>query len=102
MSSEQLAAIAGIVLSLGFSYTPGLSDWYGGLDATKKRLIMAALLFVVAAGTFGLSCAKVVGSVACTKDGALALVYAFIAALVANQAAFQLSPRRQIFVADGC
>lgn len=94
MTSDQLAAIAGIILSLLFSYVPGLSDWYAPLDPSVKRLTMAALLLVVAAGVFGLSCASITTSVACTREGALGLVYAFISALVANQSAYQLSPRR--------
>jgi hypothetical protein len=93
MTSDQLAAIAGLVLSLVFSYTPGLKDLFDKLDATQKRLVMAGLLVIVAAGAFGLSCAKVLAVVTCDKTGALGLVSAFIAALVANQAAFQISPK---------
>jgi hypothetical protein len=100
MSAEQLAAIAGLILSLLFSYVPGLSDWYGALEPTRKRLVMAGLLLAVAGGTFGLSCAGVVDAVACTQKGALALVSAFIAALVANQATYQLSPRKLVVAAS--
>jgi len=96
MTSEQLAAIAGVVLSLCFSYIPGVSDWYAKREATEKRLIMAGLLLAVAAGVFGLSCVQVVTSIACSRDGALGLVYAFIAALVSNQAAFAISPKRAV------
>ena len=96
MSAEQLAAIAGVILSLLFSYVPGLSDWYGALDPTKKRLVMAVLLLAVAAGVFGASCGKLVAGVTCDKAGALALISAFITALVANQAAYQISPRKLV------
>lgn len=99
MLSEQLAAIAGVILSLLFSYVPGVSDWYGMLEPTRKRLLMAALLLAVAGGMFGLSCAGVVDAVSCTQGGALALVNAFIAALVANQAAYMISPRKHVVVA---
>jgi hypothetical protein len=93
VTAEQLAMVAGVILSLAFSYIPGVSDWYAQRDGTEKRLIMAGLLLAVAAGAFGLSCAQVLSTVTCTRDGALGLVYAFIAALVANQTAYSISPR---------
>jgi hypothetical protein len=92
MTVEQLGAIAGVILSLAFSYIPGLSDKFAALSATTKRLVMAALLFVVAAGALALSCANVVVTVACTQAGLIALVNVYIAALVANQAAYMIAP----------
>jgi len=94
MTAEQLAAIAGVVLSLAFSYIPGLSDWYTPLDPVKKSLIMAGVLVAVAIAVFALACGNLVVYVTCDKAGALGLVSALIAALVANQATFMLSPRR--------
>jgi hypothetical protein len=92
MTVEQLGAIAGVVLSLAFSYIPGLSDKFSALPATTKRLIMAALLLLVAGGALALSCANIVVSVECTQAGLLALVNTYIAALVANQAAYMIAP----------
>lgn len=40
MTSDELAAVAGVVLSLAFSYVPGLSGWFDGLRGEYKRLIM--------------------------------------------------------------
>lgn len=94
MTGEQLGALAGLILSLAFSYIPGLSDKFALLDSTQKRLIMAALLLVVSIGAFGLSCASVINAIECTQAGALNLVTTFIAALVANQAAFLISPQK--------
>ncbi len=93
MTIEQLAAVAGVVLSLAFSYVPGLNAKFDAQPPTIKRLVMAALLLVVALGAFGLSCAQIISDVACTQAGAIGLVQVFIAALVANQGAFLLSPR---------
>ena len=101
MNSEQLAAVAGLVLSLAFSYVPGLSDWYGALEATRKRLVMAGLLLVVTVGVFGFSCGGLANIVTCDKAGAWALVNAFIAALVANQATYQITPRKLVVAASG-
>ena len=94
MDEKMLAMYAGVVLSLLFSYVPGLSDWYAKLSGTYKRLVMLGLLFVVAAGAFGLSCAGVLATVACTQSGLMGIVEAFIAAAIANQAAFTLTPQK--------
>jgi hypothetical protein len=94
MTAESLAAIAGVILSLAFSYVPGLSDKFSQLDATVKRLLMAALLLIVAVGALALSCANVVVSVECSKEGLIGLVNVFIAALVANQATYTISPQK--------
>jgi len=97
LTAEQLSAIAGVVLSLAFSYIPGVRDWFDGLMPTIKRLIMAGLLLAVALGAFGLGCAGVLGQlggqVGCDQAGAIDLVTAFLAALVANQAAYAISPQ---------
>jgi hypothetical protein len=95
MTVEQLSAIAGIILSLAFSYVPGLSDWYGGQDPAVKRLIMAGLLLVVAVGALVLSCANIIADVECTQAGLLSLIGTFIAALIANQAVYLISPHRK-------
>ena len=46
VTPEFLAAVAGVVLSLAFSYVPGLRDWYEALAGEFKRLIMAGVLLV--------------------------------------------------------
>jgi len=94
MTSDLLSSVAGIILSLAFSYLPGVSDWFSGLDGVHKRLIMAGLLLVVAVGAFGLGCANVLGTVECSRDGALGLASAYISALIANQSAYQITKRR--------
>lgn len=93
MTAEQLSAYAGVILSLLFSYVPGLSNWYDPLEPTRKRLIMLALLAVTVLSVYGLSCGNIYNIVTCDKTGALTLVNAFIMAMVANQATYKLSPR---------
>lgn len=95
MTAEQLGAIAGVILSLAFSYIPGLSGKFGELDATVKRLVMAGLLLLAAIAALGLSCAQVVVTVECSQAGVIGLVNTYIAALVANQAAYLISPQKQ-------
>ncbi len=97
MSVESLALIAGGLLSLLFSYIPGLNAGFAGLGSEVKRLIMAGLLFLVAAVIYGLSCAGVGGSfgvsVPCTQEGLLGLVNVFVLAVIANQSAFSITPK---------
>jgi len=92
MDKTTLAALAGVVISLAFSYVPGLSTKYDALDGTKKRLVMLGVLLVVAVGAFGASCAGIAQYATCDMAGAKQMLDAFIAAAVANQTAYQLTP----------
>jgi hypothetical protein len=94
MTVEQLGALAGVLLSLAFSYVPGLSDKYATLDKVKKSLVMLGLLALVAVGTLLLSCVNILSAVACTQAGALSLLSTFVAAAVANQTTYLLSPQK--------
>lgn len=96
MSAEQLSAIAGIVLSLAFSYVPKLNDWYSALAGTTKRLVMAVVLLLVAGASLWLSCANIILSIACTQAGLLSLINAFVMALVANQATYMITPLKKV------
>lgn len=98
IDSVLLANIAGAVLSLAFSYIPGLKDWYDPLDANKKRGIMALALLAVTGAVFGLSCATWVDlgwNITCDVNGVFGLLKVFVGALLANQAVYMLSPRDQ-------
>ena len=88
-----LAYVSGVVLSLSFSYIPGLRGWYGKLDADWKRLVMLAALALAAAGLYGAACAGLPAQVACDQSGAWQLVKLFLSALIANQSVYFLSPR---------
>jgi uncharacterized membrane protein len=92
MDQQTLAALTGVVISLLFSYVPGLSTWYDALDGTKKRLVMLGVLLIVAAGAFGASCAGIAQYAACDTSGAKQMLDAFIAAAVANQVTHKFTP----------
>ena len=97
MSADTLSMVAGAVLSLACSYLPGLKDQFERLTSAGKRLIMLALLILVAAGSFGLACSGW-GSgleleLTCDQAGALGLARALILAIMANQGAYLISPR---------
>lgn len=93
MNAETISAISGVILSLMFAYVPHIKDWFAGLDGTYKRLVMALVLLVAAGGSLLLSCWEILDLVSCDKVGIVALVQAYIAALVTNQATYSLAVR---------
>ena len=93
MNSEQLSAIVAGVLSLAFSYIPGVSVWFDGLQKEYKQALMGTLLVLSAAAVFGLSCAGLLDSVACTKDGAIGFLSVLLSALFANQSVYLLTKK---------
>ena len=93
MSAELLSSVSGIVISLLFSYIPGLKEWFEPLANKYKQGIMGAVLVVVAGAWFGLGCAGIVDGPACTKEGAMAAVTFLIHALISNQAAYLMTKK---------
>lgn len=93
MSSDQLSAGAGIVLSLAFSYLPGLRQWYAEQQPEHKALGMLVALAVTAMLALSISCAGLQQIVPCDQPGVWSLVRAFVAAAVANQTTYTLTKR---------
>lgn len=94
MDAELLASVVAIVLSLAFSYVPGISDRFDALDKKQKQMWMGILLVLVAAGAFGLSCGGLIDiGLGCDKSGAMDMLRTLIAAAVANQAAYGLTKK---------
>ncbi len=97
MTPEVLSGVAGLLASLAASYIPGLREWFGKLEGTQKRLVMALVLLAVAAGATAAACTGTV-NMGCRRDNLqdwiLGIVQAFLAALVANQSAYTLTARK--------
>ena len=97
MTAEILAGIAGAILSLCFSYIPGLNKIWDQFEAEIKRLVMLALLVLVACVAYLLACvgwaADVGLAVTCDRQGIVALVMALLYAIMANQSTYQISKR---------
>lgn len=93
VSPEFLAAASGFLLSLAFSYIPGLREKFGVLAPEIKSVAMTGLIILAALIIYGLGCAQLINTgMECTKASAWQmLVYVFYAA-VANQTTFTLSP----------
>ncbi len=98
MTADTLSLLAGSVLSLLFSYVPKLNTWFDGILPEYKRLTMAGLTLLIAGAAYGLACAGLGEqfgiAVVCDQAGAIALIRAWVLALVANQAAYSVTPRR--------
>ena len=94
MTSELLVGISGIVLSVGFSYIPGLRTWYAAKSEEFKKLFMLGLLVLVTGAAFGLGCAGLVATgIVCTWMGAWQLAGLLITAIVSNQSIYKISPQ---------
>ena len=93
--SDLILAIAGIVLSLAFTYLPGLKTWFA--QSKWQALIMLGIILVVSAAYFGLACTTLAAqlgiAVACTSGGAVALALVFVKIVVANQATYLLTKK---------
>ena len=96
MSAEELAAIAAAILTLAFSYVPGLNTKFAELGAEVKRLVMAGLLVLVAAGAMGIACAgagEAFGvTLVCDQAGLYGLLRTLGIAIVVNQGLYAISP----------
>ena len=95
LTPEVLAGLAGGLMSLAFSYIPGLSDGFAALTSTQKSGIMALVIVAVAGAAFGLSCTSIIQAIACTQDGLVRLAQILFVTLTANQAVYKLSPQRK-------
>ena len=92
MTETTIASLAGIVLSLAFSYVPGLREKYASLTADYKRLVMVLALLLVSAGIFAAGCAGYSSKVTCDMAGVQVLLGYFVSAAVANQGTYMLTP----------
>lgn len=92
MTAEVLAGFAGSLLSLAFSYIPGLSDRFKLLPDEYKRLIMLGLIVVVGFAAYGLSCTEYFSWVACDEKGLVELLKVLFVAATSNYVTFKFSP----------
>ena len=94
MTDKEYATLIGVIVSLLFSYFPGLKSWFDALKPNVKRILQLGVAFVVAGAIFGLSCAEVISAFTCDVVGAKAVVVLFLNFLIGNQTAYLLAPRK--------
>lgn len=95
MTADTLSMLAGGLLSLIFTFAPGLKGWYASLGGVAKRVIMFALVSAIGAGSFYLACAGL-GPVfrlalTCDESGIAGLLRAIALAVVFNQSTYLIS-----------
>ncbi len=94
MSPEQIAAVAGVILSLLLEYLPYFSDWYNAQPDNIQRLIVLAIGAVVVGGAFGLGCLGLVAvSWPCSWAGGWQAVLSFISFILSSQATYLVLPK---------
>lgn len=89
---ELISAGVGILLSLVFSFVPPVATWYYKIDKQYRGLVMVGFTAITALGIFGLSCTGLFNWVACTNEGAMDLVKAFLIILGTNQITYLATP----------
>jgi hypothetical protein len=98
MTVEMLSATTGVILSLAFSYVPGLSKIFDELEPIYKRIVMLLLLVLVAGGSLVLACTGYAElfnvGVTCDQVGIRELWSVFLAAVIANQGAYMITPKK--------
>lgn len=90
-SSEILATLLGVVMSLIFAYLPGVKDWFDSLDSRWKPLVNLGALLLVTAGRLVWLCKA---DLACMQAELPAALMAFLTALVSNQMTFTFAVKQ--------
>jgi len=85
---ETLSYLAGFTMSLSFSFVPKLKEWFGALAGNEKRLVLLVFLLASAIGLYLYEFGLVYDPV-----GARLWLDRFIAAGLASQAAYLLTPK---------
>jgi hypothetical protein len=93
MTAESLSALVGVVLSLVFSYVPGVKDWFEGLQSGSKQALMGLFLIGASVAVYALACAGVYEGVVCDQAGAIEFFKVLVAALMANQSVYLITKR---------
>lgn len=93
-SAEFLASVVGVIISLFFSYFPRLKEAFAALSSEAKSGIMLGLLAIVTASIAALDYFNVIDA-GIVFDGqwVARIVWVFISAVIANQAAYKISPQ---------
>jgi hypothetical protein len=93
ITATGVGGAAGILLSLFFSYVPGLRLKYAALHEDWKKVVMLGAIVAISAGIIGLSCTGVIPFIACDKAGLIDFAFVFISTLIANQSTYPITPK---------
>lgn len=91
-----LSGIAGVIVSLVFSWFPVLNEKYGALPEGTKKLIMLGVMVLVAGVIFAFNCfglfSGTIPAVSCDQAGVEQYLIILATAAVANQTAYAFTP----------
>lgn len=90
--STQIAAVAGVVITLALAYLPGVKAKWEALDGTRKRLALGILYAAVSIGLYVPSCLGGPQIVECSTESIWSVVLAFLMALISSQGMYQILP----------
>lgn len=94
VTSDWLVIVAGFLLSLAFSYVPGLNTWYAAKAKEFQKLLMAGIILLVLVVVFVMQCAGFANTgLECTPQGVINAVIVYGLALAANQGVYGVSPQ---------
>jgi len=94
VTPDWLVVVAGFLLSLAFSYIPGLNTWYAAKAKEFQKLLMAGLILCVLVIVFVLQCAGLANTgMTCTTQGVLNAIIIYGLALATNQGTYGVSPQ---------
>lgn len=94
VDEEWLVATFGVVLSLFFSYVPGVNTWFAAKSKEFKQLFMALGILVIVCVVFALTCYNLITSnLTCSLNGAANALMMYIFTLAANQGVYNVSPQ---------
>lgn len=94
LTPELVAAVVAGVLSLAFTYIPGLREKFAALSEDVKKSIMGGLTILAAVVVYVLACTPSLGFpfVACPEGGVWSLAAIVLVALGVNQGVDRISP----------
>lgn len=89
MTENAYAALAGVVMSLIFTYFPYLKDKYAALRPDYQQLIQLGVLAILVFGRLGLGCLGRDPTFQCTQDGTWQAIQAYVLAVLANAGTYK-------------
>ncbi len=89
MNKNQYAVLAGVVISLLFTYFPYLKERFSALRPDYQQLIMIGVLALLVFGQLGLGCLGKDATFQCTQEGAWQALQAFVTAVIANAGTYK-------------
>lgn len=93
ITPEVLGGLGGIVLSMLFTYIPGLRTNWANLPKEKQQLYMMGMLLGITGLVIASSCFNLWVFISCTKEGIMGIFGVFGSAVLGNVTAYNALPQ---------